>query len=100
MGKLWCFHNAGSYCTVLDLTQIFSLVICGFTDIDVWGVYVLGTAKWTPKFLKVTDMGVLGSGGAGGGLGSGGSSSCQQTPSVGPVNITVSLSRRSLKTIL
>jgi len=42
MGKLLCFHNAGSYYTVLDPTQVFSLVICSFTDIDEWGVYVHG----------------------------------------------------------
>jgi len=42
MGKLLRFHSAGSYYTVLDVTQIFNLVICSFTDIDEWGVYVYG----------------------------------------------------------
>jgi len=42
MGKVLCFHSAGYYCTVLDPTQIYSLVICSFTNIGEWGVYVYG----------------------------------------------------------
>ena len=65
-----------------------------------WLRIVQGGAERTPTFLKVTGKGVVGKGGAGGGNGSDGSSSCQQTPSVGPVNIAASLSRLSLKTTI
>ena len=42
MDKILWFPSAGSYYTVADPTQIFGLVICSFTDIDEWGVYVGG----------------------------------------------------------
>ena len=53
MGYRLCFHSAGSDYTVLDPTQIFSLVKCSFTVIDEWGVYIHGN-----KYYEVVSQGI------------------------------------------
>jgi hypothetical protein len=56
LGKLLYFHSAGSYCTILDPTQIFTLVICSFTDIDEWGVYVYGSKHYEIILLGINKL--------------------------------------------